>query len=205
MSVASAILVAILAVLAVAAFGPSLLERLAAARRRFRDAGRREAGRPLRYDPGRERRAERRARELMRSVAGPDEAEMYERLGFLRVRGRGGRGYLLYPHRPIVSYDPETYEPLSEHCVEFPDRAEPAYGERLPDADDVLAKWMSLHGDERGLIGSANTHAAGRQLDPARLRRDLRRLRAWERRSRLSPEPARALAGGRDAADGAPA
>lgn len=195
MNAVTLVLLALLAALAVAAFGPSLVERLALARRRFRDARRREAGRPPRYDPGRERRAERRARELMRAVVGATDFEMYERLGFLRVLGRRGRyGYLIYPHRPIVSYDAATYEPLSEYCVEFPDRAEPAHGELLPDADDALAKWMSLHGDERKLIGDANMHAAGRQLDPGQLRRDLRRLREWE--SRRRPERSRARPSG---------
>ncbi len=105
-------------------------------------------------------------------------------LGFLRVRGRardgGEYGYLIYPHRPIVAYDAETGELLSEYCVGFPDRAETAFGSRLPDADDVLAKWMSLHGDERGLISGANMHLPGRQVDPEQVRRDLRRLREWD-------------------------
>lgn len=186
MSAAPAVLLAVLAALAAAAFAPTLAERARGRRAARRSSG---AAAPA-HDPGRERRAESRARELMRSVVGPADCEMYERLGFLRLLARGGRagagggahGYLIYPHRPIVSYDAETYEPLSEYCVEFPDRAEPVYGERLPDADDVLAKWMSLHGDERGLIGDANMHRAGRQLDQAQLRRDLRRLREWEAR-----------------------
>jgi hypothetical protein len=111
---------------------------------------------------------------------------MYASLGFLRVRGRARDGheygYLIYPHRPIVAYDAQTGELLSEYCVGFPDTAETAYGSRLPDADDVLAKWMSLHGDERGLIAGANMHLPGRQVDPGQVRRDLRRLREWESR-----------------------
>ena len=112
---------------------------------------------------------------------------MYAALGFLRVRGKardgGEYGYLIYPHRPIVAYDAQTGELLSEYCVGFPDHAERAFGSRLPDADDVLAKWMSLHGDERGLIADANMHLPGRQIDPGQVRRDLRRLREWEARS----------------------
>ena len=137
------------------------------------------------YDPGRERRAERRARELMRSVVSADEFEMYDQLGFIRVHGAGGTdpdgyGYLIYPHRPIVAFDADTGELLNEYCVAFPDHSNPAVGERLPDADDVLAKWMALHGDEHGLIADANMHLVGRQVDPRHVRRDLRRLAEWE-------------------------
>ena len=140
------------------------------------------------YDPGRERRAERRARELLRSVVDGADYEMYEQLGFVRVLGRGagsgegGYGYLIYPHRPIVAYDTGSGELLSEYCVAFPDLSEPRGGEQLPDADDVLAKWMALHGDEHGLIADANMHLVGRQIDPAHVRRDLRRLADWQSR-----------------------
>ena len=178
----------VLGSLAVAGFGPNASERvrrIGAARRRAR-AGRR-APVAVAYDPGRERRAERKALELLRSAVGDEEFAMYSSLGFLRVRGRardgGEYGYLIYPHRPIVAYDAETGELLSEYCVGFPDRAESAFGSRLPDADDVLAKWMSLHGDERGLIAGANMHLPGRQVDPGQVRRDLRRLRQWESRT----------------------
>ena len=169
-----------LAVLATAGLGPSLAHSWRARR------ADRAVDRSIRvYDPGRERRAERRARELMRSIVGEADFEIYEALGFLRVEGppedgRGDYGYLIYPHRPIVSYDSRTGELLSEHCVQFPDREEPVHGAHLPDADDVLAKWMSLHGDERGLLRDANMHLPGRQLDPSQVRRDLRRVRQWE-------------------------
>ncbi len=39
-------------------------------------------------DPGTERRAERRARALLRSIVNRDEWEMYRDLGFIRVIGR---------------------------------------------------------------------------------------------------------------------
>ena len=58
---------------------------------------------------------------------------------------------------------------------------------RLPDSDDVLAKWMALTGDERRLIASANMHLPGRQVDPKQARRDLWRLSEWER-ARLAKE-----------------
>src|SRR6476659_390750 len=39
------------------------------------------------YDPGRERRAEQRARELLRSCVNDEEWDMYRDLGFVRVWG----------------------------------------------------------------------------------------------------------------------
>jgi len=146
----------------------------------------------LGYDPGRERRAEQRARQLLRSCVNEEEWAMYRDLGFLRVAGHsvGSRGsaraepgyaYIVYPHKPIVAFVPGSGRLLSEYCVEFPD----IHGDgrtRLPASDDVLAKWMALTSDESRVIGSANMHLVGRQLDPARVRRDLWRLSEWERR-----------------------
>ena len=151
-------------------------------RRRWR---RRPAENIPRYDPGRELRAERRARELMRSIVSDAEYEMYEELGFIAVEGRepgSGYAYLLYPHRPIVAYATSTGELLNEYCVSFRDDSDPSVGRRLPDADDVLAKWMSLRGGERNLIARANMHVPGRQLDPDQVRRDLHTLRGWRSR-----------------------
>jgi hypothetical protein len=52
----------------------------------------------------------------------------------------------------------------------------------------VLAKWMALTGDERRLLGMANMHLPGRQVDPKRVRRDLWHLSQWEReRMRRTP------------------
>jgi hypothetical protein len=149
------------------------------------------------YDPGRERRAEQRARTLLRSCVNEEEWAMYRDLGFIRVWGglahgpehdRGGRAqsgapyaYLVYPHRPVVAYLPQTRELLSEYCVEFPDETRPYGSARLPDSDDVLAKWMALTGDERRLVDQANMHLPGRQVDPKQVRRDLWRLGQWER------------------------
>ena len=155
------------------------------------------------YDPGRERRAEQRARELLRSCVNDEEWEMYRDLGFIRVAGRQGGtdgggeppyAYLVYPHRPILAYVPRTRQLLSEYCVEFPDLAGPGRS-RLPASDDVLAKWMALTSDESRVIGRANMHLVGRQLDPARVRRDLWRLAEWERRA----ERRRSLSGGASA------
>ena len=135
------------------------------------------------YDPGRERRAEQRARELLQSCVNDEEWAMYRDLGFIRVWGgmarvpRRGRigddpragapyAYLVYPHKPIVAYLPQTRQLLNEYCVEFPDETRPYGSSRLPDSDDVLAKWMALTGDERRLIATANMHLPGRQVDP---------------------------------------
>jgi hypothetical protein len=160
-----------------------------------RRAGRRRVA-VFAHDPGRERRAEQRARMLLRSCVDEDDWAMYRDLGFLRVWGRcpGGPGeaiafdrraapyaYLIYPHKPIVAYIPQTSMLLSEYCVEFPDLSRPYGSARLPDSDDVLAKWMALTGDERRIIASANMHLPGRQIDPNQVRRDLWRLRQWER------------------------
>lgn len=145
-------------------------------------------------DPGRELRAERRAEALLRSVLGADAFEAYRALGFLHAYGEPDEdgvpvyGYLIYPHKPIVSFDVASGELLNEHCVAFPDRTEPEHGQRLPDADDVLAKWMALRGDERGLIGAANMNLPGRQLDPDHVRRDLVRLTEWTGRSLAAAE-----------------
>ena len=118
---------------------------------------------------------------------------MYRDLGFIRVAGRHARrefdrgaraayAYLVYPHKPIVAYVPESGQLLSEYCVEFPDLTGSGGRHRLPASDDVLAKWMALTSDEDRVIRRANMHLIGRQLDPARVRRDLWRLAEWERR-----------------------
>ncbi len=148
------------------------------------------------YDPGRERRAEQRARQLLRSCVDEEEWAMYRDLGFVRVWGRLAGGadagaapadtgasyaYLVYPHKPIVAYLPQTGRLLAEYCVAFPDETRPYGSARLPDSDDVLAKWMALTGDERRIVDTANMHLPGRQVDPKAVRRDLWRLGEWER------------------------
>ena len=149
------------------------------------------------YDPGRERRAEQRARELLKSCVNDEEWAMYRDLGLIRVWGRLADGpiqggseeteagapyaYLIYPHKPIVAYLPQTGRLLNEYCVEFPDETRPYGSPRLPDSDDVLAKWMALKGDERRLISEANMHLPGRQIDPKTIHRDIWRLGRWER------------------------
>lgn len=188
---ASLVLIVLLVQLAL----PKMWRMFAARRAR---SGRVEPGG---YDPGRELRAEQKARELLRSCLNDEEWAMYRDLGFLRVWGAltgrpnpsaGSRtplesaaeadyAYLIYPHRPIVAYLPQTGALLNEYCVAFPDRTKPYGSERLPASDDVLAKWMALRADERQLIAEANMHLPGRQVDPAMLRRDLRCLARWER------------------------
>ena len=184
MTITDAISALVVLGLAVVGFGPAILARV---RRR---RGLADPAPQVRYDPGRERRAERKARELLRAVVSEEDYAMYVELGFVTVAGADERyAYLVYPHRPILAYDTATGELLSEYCVTFPDRSDPTLGERLPDADDVLAKWMSLRGSERELIAESNMHAPGRQVDPGHARRDLARLREWRRLrlSRMSP------------------
>jgi hypothetical protein len=140
------------------------------------------------YDPGRERRAEQRARALLRSCVNEHDWAMYRDLGFLRVwgglaadgDGAASYAYLIYPHKPIVAYVLASGELLNEYCVAFPDHSKPYGSARLPHSDDVLAKWMALTADERRLIGEANMHLPGRQIEPERVRRDLARLARWE-------------------------
>jgi hypothetical protein len=165
---------------------PSLKRGLVAAQELW--AARRRSSAPRGYDPGRELRAEQRARALLRSCVDDHDWAMYRDLGFLRVSGAAGGArdgaaryaYLIYPHKPIVAYVPASGELLNEYCVAFPDHTRPYGSARLPDSDDVLAKWMALTADERRLVGEANMHLPGRQVDPDRVRKDLARLRRWE-------------------------
>lgn len=175
---------------------PALASTLARAREAWAERGRPSA--ISGYDPGRERRAEQRARELLRSCVSDEDWEMYSDLGLLRVWGSGGDpaqgrqapyAYLIYPHKPLLSYVPQTGELLSEYCVAFPDHSRPYGSAKLPDSDDVLAKWMALAGDERRLIGEANMHLPGRQVDPERVRRDLLRIARWESRRAARARP----------------
>jgi hypothetical protein len=181
------------ALVALALLSEELLPRAEELVSRWR-ARRRIAPTAADYDPGRERRAEQRARALLRSCVNEEEWAMYRDLGFIRVWGRradgpsatGGTGgaayaYVIYPHRAIVAYLAQTHRLLNEYCVAFPDQTRPYGSARLPDSDDVLAKWMALTGDEERLISTANMHLPGRQLDPARVKRDLWRLSQWER------------------------
>jgi hypothetical protein len=197
----------IMALMALALVSYLAAEKLTELVRRRRAAPRPERRRAERIDPGSERRAERRARALLKSIVNPEEWEMYRDLGFIRVIGQGtdGRGgsasygYLIYPHKPIVAYLPGSNSLLSEYCVEFPDRTESLHGPKLPDSDDVLAKWMMICADEHRLIRDANMHLPGRQVDPQQVRRDLWRLAEWERsrardRSRRVAAPAEGTA-----------
>jgi hypothetical protein len=184
-----------LALIALVLAAPLALRRVAQWRAERAPRAPRDRGGPFDelYDPGRERRAEQRARELLRSCVNEEEWGMYRDLGFIRVAGRHARrevdraaraayAYLVYPHKPIVAYVPESGQLLSEYCVEFPDLTGSGGRHRLPASDDVLAKWMALTSDEDRVIRRANMHLIGRQLDPARVRRDLWRLAEWERR-----------------------
>jgi hypothetical protein len=222
MGTAAVVLVALLSELA----RPSLIGAIARRRLHLKAAKRKVT--EIGFDPGRERRAELRARALLRSCIEDHDWAMYRDLGFLRVWGSLGESarveepliktdpvgtdagkqtaavtsprtgadsagaavrptalapyaYLIYPHRPIIAYLPETGVLLNEYCVAFPDHSKPYGSARLPDSDDVLAKWMALRADERRVIADANMHLPGRQIDPDTVRRDLLRLSRWER------------------------
>jgi hypothetical protein len=190
----------VLALIAVVLTAPIILRKVRAWRedRAARAAEAGPVGLEL-YDPGRERRAEQRARELLRSCVNAEEWAMYRDLGFIRVVGKRTRrtpdrargaayAYLVYPHKPIVAFVPGSGQLLSEYCVEFPDLTGGDRRTRLPASDDVLAKWMALTSDEDRVIRRANMHLVGRQLDPARVRRDLWRLAEWERRRQRGRE-----------------
>ena len=189
----------LLALLALALFAtvlslPLLARSAASVSRRWRSLTKQRKGPGVpAHDPGRERRAEQRARELLRSCVNDEEWAMYRDLGFIRVEGKrtipsgpAPYAYLIYPHKPIVSYVPASGRLLSEYCVDFPDLGTVGPRGRLPASDDVLAKWMALTGDEKRLINEANMHLPGRQVDPGRVRRDLWRLQMWERERRDS-------------------
>jgi hypothetical protein len=103
-------LTAALVILAAVAIGPDLLALVS---RRSGD------GRDHLSDPGRELRAERRAEQLLASVLGEEAYEAYRALGFLHAYGPPDEdgipryGYLIYPHKPIVSFDAATGELLN--------------------------------------------------------------------------------------------
>ncbi len=197
------------ALVAIALLSDLIIPRLESLWERHR--ARRKRAPSVAYDPGRERRAEQRARSLLQSCVNDEEWSMYRDLGFVRVWGAqadgpddaGGTGgapyaYLIYPHRPIVAYLAQTHRLLNEYCVTFPDDTRPYGSSRLPDSDDVLAKWMALTGDERRLISTANMHLPGRQLDPSAVKRDLWRLGQWER-ARMRDAPGREASTSADA------
>ena len=169
------------ALVAVALLSEELLPRIEEMWQRHR--ARRRMAPVVPYDPGRERRAEARARQLLHSCVNEEEWAMNRDLGFIRVWGSqadgpaeaGGTGGAPY------AYLAQTHRLLNEYCVAFPDETRPYGSARLPDSDDVLAKWMALTGDEQRLIATANMHLPGRQLDPTRVKRDLWRLSQWER------------------------
>jgi hypothetical protein len=120
-----------------------------------------------------------RAEHLLGSVAGEEALAMFRDLGFICVPGEE-YGYLLYPQRPVVAYDARSGELLNEYCVRFEDHSDLDSGPELPDADDVLAKWISLRADERSLIETANMDRPGRQMDPGQVRKDLRTFQLWQ-------------------------
>lgn len=138
-------------------------------------------------------RAEGTARELLRTCLDEEGWAMYRDLGFVRVWGGEGRApapsgrrpapgvayaYLVYPHRPLVVFLPQTTTLLGECRVQLAglDPENP-----LVPSDDVLAHWMALTQDERGVVASGRIGFPGTELSRRAIRRDLWRLREWER------------------------
>ena len=110
---------------------------------------------------------------------------MFRDLGFICVRGRrraagapGRYRYLVYPHRPVVALLPGSLAPVREYCIQFPEAAA-GRAEKLPAGDDVLAKWMTLRGDEERLLSFANVAAPGCEVPIEDIERDLERLDRW--------------------------
>ena len=145
------------------------------------------------YDPGRERRAEQRARQLLRvvrergGVGDVPRPRLHPRVGRHGPGPRAGaRGATRAAARPTPTWSTPTSR-SSPTCRRRAScststasssrtRRGPYGSARLPDSDDVLAKWMALTGDEQRLIAAANLHLPGRQVDPKQVRRDLWRL-----------------------------
>ena len=147
------------------------------------------------HDPGRERRAEQRARPLLKSCVNEEEWAMYRDLGLHPASGAaaGRRRTSSTPTLDLPAQADRRLPAADRRAAQrvlrrVPRRDTPVRQRALPDSDDVLAKWMALTGDEHRLIANANMHLPGRQVDPKQVRRDLWRLGQWERR-RLGGEP----------------
>ncbi|MDX8150429.1 hypothetical protein SK069_02390 [Patulibacter brassicae] len=182
--IVTAAIVALPLLLTAEAWVPLLARRAAAVRAWLALGG---AGRAER------RRSEATARDLLRTVLDEESWAMYRDLGFVRVWGRRPRApapsgrrppsgvayaYLLYPHAPYVVFLPQTTTLLGECQVRLAavDPSEP-----LTATDDLLANWMALTGDESGVVASAHISTPGTTTSRRRVRRDLWRLREWER------------------------
>ena len=158
------------------------------------------------YDPGRERRAEQRARQLLQSCVNEEEWAMYRDLGFIRVWGGHGAGaaprrasattraparpyaYLVYPHKPIVAYLPADARAAQRVLRRVP-RRDAALRQLAPARLRRRAREVDgAHRRRAAPIATANMHLPGRQVDPKQVRRDLWRLSQWEReRLRRTP------------------
>ena len=189
---APAFVVLALVALALGAYVASGEIRAVVRRRRLARPARRPE---QRFDPGVERRAELKARDAPaldrqpRGMGDVPRPRLHPRRRARQEAEQAGRpdsaaltyGFLIYPHKPIVAYLPGSNSLLSEYCVEFPDRSDRLYGPKLPDSDDVLAKWMLIRADEERLIARREHAPARAPGRPAAVRRDLWRLAEWER------------------------
>ena len=163
---------------------PWLDRRARAPRAVPRGAPQRRARPP--YDPGRERRAEQRARELLRSCVNEEEWAMYRDLGFIRVWG-GQAGGPRPAHRAVAR--------PARRAVRLPRLPAPA-DRRLPAADRPAAQRVLRRVPGRDaplrVRAAARLRRRARQVDGAQGRRA-----APDRRGQHAPArpPARSLAG----------
>ena len=132
--VATAIVVLALLWEVMRARGSSARSRAAAPRRA--SERRTATARRLRPRPRAPRRAARpRAPALVRQRGGVGDVprpRLHPRLGRpadaarrARATSRRAYAYLIYPHKPIVAFLPQTGRLLNEYCVEFPDETRP--------------------------------------------------------------------------------
>src|SRR3954465_14634556 len=138
------------------------------------------------YDPGRERRAEQRARQLLQSCVNEEEWSMYRDLGFIRVWG----GMARVPRRARIGDDPRPRAPPAPpphppqpHTAHPPPPPRPPHTDRrLPPADPGAT--------QRVLRRVPRRDAALWQLAPPGLRRRAREVDG-PHRGRGAPPPPR--------------
>src|ERR671916_2063768 len=117
-----------LALLTAALVLPAVLDAMRSGRAR---GGRRRCPeRVALRDPGRERRAEQRARDLLRSCVNDEEWAMYRDLGFIRIFGRGTARTRADGGR-AAGATPATTAGVADEALSRPGAVEPA---RAPDA-----------------------------------------------------------------------
>ena len=168
-----------------------------------------EAGQISAYDPGRERRAEQRAKELLKSCVNEEEWEMYRDLGLIRVWGAENldkelRGvpyaYLDLPAQADRGLPAADRPPAQRVLRRVPGRVQAVRqlaAARTPTTSSPSG-WRS-RATNAASSPRANMHLPGRQVDPKQIQRDIWRLGRWERerleRTRRTQSGARVTSG----------